>query len=344
MTGLERLRNITDGLDRGPWLGDVTSALYGTARQIESEQADDHEIAEWVRDNGGIENIQDELANDRGLVMVVRDALWSDGKVPCCENGNEQIADELNKRLMPHGMEWPRFEDGEPLNIFDEFIDHSGKERTVKAFYISKQSQCGIEDEIGFMTFLDDGERIKRPEQDPIEADGLPIKKGETVYDKNSGDRLIVGAIEDCGYTITCRYADLEDSAIPTHGSWSPCDLTHSAPVIATDGKPLSGGETVWGVNGATYRVTDVHDGKVFARHIGGSFGAEVESAGGSGLYRLRAEQLTHERPDSWERLEADMGDDMAQQQCGPVSPEVATAHAAEFVRRAKALAERERE
>ena len=50
------------------------------------------------------------------------------------------------------------------------------------------------------------------------------------MWDKGSGDRLIVGAIEDGGSTITCRYADLGDSAIPTHGSWSPCSLTHERP------------------------------------------------------------------------------------------------------------------
>lgn len=76
----------------------------------------------------------------------------------------------------------------------------------------------------------------------------------------------------------------------------------------AADGKSLREGETVWGTNGGLYRITGVHDGEVFALHISGSFGAEVGSAGGSGLYRLRADQLTHERPeiDSWERLEDD--------------------------------------
>ena len=63
-----------------------------------------------------------------------------------------------------------------------------------------------------------------------IAADGRPLREGETVWDKDSGDRLIVGAIEDGGHTVTCRYADLGDSAIPIHGSWSPCNLTHERP------------------------------------------------------------------------------------------------------------------
>ena len=89
-----------------------------------------------------------------------------------------------------------------------------------------------------------------------------------------------------------------------------PANLTHRAPVLAADGRPLEVGQTVWGAKGGSYHLTSVHDGKVFARYGGGSFGAEVESAGGEGLYRLRADQLTHERPvaDTWERLQEDAG------------------------------------
>ena len=37
--------------------------------------------------------------------------------------------DEVEKRLMPEGMEWPRFEDGEPVKYGDEFADGLGKAR-----------------------------------------------------------------------------------------------------------------------------------------------------------------------------------------------------------------------
>ena len=46
------------------------------------------------------------------------------------------------------------------------------------------------------------------------------------------------------------------------------------------------------------------------------------------------------EPPDSWERIEENLGDEMAKQQCGPISPEMACKLAGEFVRRCKALAE----
>ena len=44
----------------------------------------------------------------------------------CCEDCAEararaagDLVDEVGKRLMPEGMEWPRFEDGEPVRIGD---------------------------------------------------------------------------------------------------------------------------------------------------------------------------------------------------------------------------------
>lgn len=33
--------------------------------------------------------------------------------------------EEVRKRLMPEGMEWPRFEDGEPVRIGDEVVDEA---------------------------------------------------------------------------------------------------------------------------------------------------------------------------------------------------------------------------
>lgn len=65
-----------------------------------------------------------------------------------------------------------------------------------------------------------------------LAADGRPLRKGETVWDAN-GDKLIIGALEDGGHTVTCRYVDIGD-AIPVHGMWSPSQLIHERPVAGT--------------------------------------------------------------------------------------------------------------
>lgn len=194
---------------------------------------------------------------------------------------------------------WPRFEDGEPVSIGDEVVDEA-EEIVYRVSEIAFSDGYGTclryEDQrdgnsYNFIDGLEPGEHVKRPAPKVLDADGVeirvgdtvcgtrdmepmrvvdtdsrecgfkhikcekegegfffycadelthklpvlaadgrPLRVGETVWDEDSGDRLIVGAIEDGGHTITCRYADLGDSAIPTHGSWSPCNLTHERP------------------------------------------------------------------------------------------------------------------
>ena len=65
-----------------------------------------------------------------------------------------------------------------------------------------------------------------------LAADGEPLEVGQTVWDTN-GDELVIGALEDGGHTVACRYVDVGD-AIPAHGMWSPSDLTHERPVADT--------------------------------------------------------------------------------------------------------------
>lgn len=68
---------------------------------------------------------------------------------------------ELDKRLMPVGLEWPKSKDGE---------------------------------KVGF------GNPVGRSEQDVLDADGLPIKVGDTVYHEVDESTLVVtgfGGVED---------------------------------------------------------------------------------------------------------------------------------------------------
>lgn len=80
------------------------------------------------------------------------------------------------------------------------------------------------------------------------------------------------------------------------HGYFS---LTHRAPVLAADGRPLREGETAWNV-------------KTGERYVVGAFagGCVNVSDGRGGGLQLLPSQLTHERPvaDTWGRLEEDAG------------------------------------
>lgn len=259
--------------------------------------------------------------------------------------------EEIKKRLMPEGMEWPRFEDGELVKIGDFIASPKSRERReVDCIYFFDDAwYFGL---VGASSErLDRRERVKRP---PIlTADGEPLEVGQTVWHTKTGTEYQVLSLPDgekgawlkngggnyfLDYAVLTHQRPVLDSAgveirvgdvlysvetgdyvtvdsiepgnpwfATTDGALQHCSkFIHRAPVFAADGKPLREGETVWGVTGASYRITGAHDGGVFARHVNGSFGAEVKTAGGEGLYQLRADKLTHERPDSWERLEED--------------------------------------
>ena len=78
------------------------------------------------------------------------------------------------------------------------------------------------------------------------------------------------------------------------------CDqLTHRAPVLAADGRPLREGETVWHKSGFACGVVETIDS--------GSLMHTTRYRDENGtVYRDAAKDLVHERPDSWERLEED--------------------------------------
>lgn len=206
----------------------------------------------------------------------------------------EDLIDALDRRLMPEGMEWPRFEDGEPVRIGDAIVDGMGHAHEVSSVEVFDDAEAlhWSPSEPDDFVWLVHGELVKRPDSKVLDADGAEICVGDTVWHVHDLDKFTVtNSNNGENLSVSCMGEDGKEYCCYPNG------LTHRAPVLAADGRPLRDGETVWGINGATYRVTGLHDGEVFARHIGGSFGAEVESAGGSGLYRLRAEQLTHKRP-----------------------------------------------
>lgn len=73
------------------------------------------------------------------------------------------LLDEVEKRLMPEGMEWPRFEDGEPVRIGDAVESKFGT-----AFEVEYVEFCSDHANLyapseGLFS-VEYGERVKRPE------------------------------------------------------------------------------------------------------------------------------------------------------------------------------------
>ena len=204
----------------------------------------------------------------------------------------EVIWTELDRRLMPEGMEWPRYEDGEPVRIGDKFsINIGDKDEAVVVesidFYDEKTCVCYP---IGY-TILRPGERVKRPTK-VLDADGVEIRVDDEVFNVQTGNHHVT-----CVDTAGKLFRSMEQ--MDGDSTWlDPMCFTHRAPVLAADGLPLRKGETVYEVDEGIKHVVD---------HI------EYEGGGTPNVYFMDGKWaypalLTHERPDSLDRLAEDIG------------------------------------
>lgn len=76
---------------------------------------------------------------------------------------------------------WPRFEDGEYVWFGDVFIDGRGDANEVRDVRFDDRYAClvGVD---GFQDAFIIGERVKRHVQSVLDADGVEIKVGDTVW------------------------------------------------------------------------------------------------------------------------------------------------------------------
>ncbi len=197
---------------------------------------------------------------------------------------------ELRPRLMPEGMEWPRFEDGELVDFGDDVaIDDDGARGVNKVVFYGDQWRlfdrygCEINEDM-----MGPGERVKRPAP----------RVGDTVWHVETGEQCKVVEVDSRSVSVDFR----ADGGGTKHtGSVLPVNLTHRAPVPAADGRPLREGETVWHEDGTELRVLG------FLHEEDDETIVKVERVSGPTKWcECRSLSLTHERPDSWERLEED--------------------------------------
>ena len=248
---------------------------------------------------------------------------------------------ELRKRAMPEGMEWPRYESGEPVRPGDKLLDKDGDWFKAVSFVFTRDwwSVRGYQTE-GFGDLNDETRRklegmaygtcVKRPTPKVLDADGAEIRVGDRVWSTQLD--------EPNEWIVIDPHGDRDDSQTvlvsigDRTGHARPENLTHRAPVLAADGKPLREGETVYLQDGESFTVDFIRsDGNVAVRELS------------SGMY-LRPERLTHERPDSWERIEEDAGCTATKyNERRGTTFTTKQQVARDLVRRCRALAERER-
>lgn len=94
------------------------------------------------------------------------------------------IADRIDaERALPEGVEWPRFDDGGLVRIGDE-LEFEGKTMLVcdATFYADGWELWCDRGDMNSRLYGSYGARVKRPAPKALDADGVPIKVGDTVY------------------------------------------------------------------------------------------------------------------------------------------------------------------
>ena len=203
--------------------------LENAALERRTVREEDREAAEWVRGQGGIEALR-RMFQDADIRRVeLCGALGID-----IDKGWSEAMAAMRLRLMTEGCEWPRYESGELVMFGDEFINAKGNASTLRTIAIE---DC--RDALGGAVFwklgkgacavtLENGERVKRPAPKVLDADGAEIRVKETVFDKNTGEELIVTGFEDG--RVWCEHRMTDADALPVRGMWSPGLLTHERP------------------------------------------------------------------------------------------------------------------
>lgn len=96
------------------------------------------------------------------------------------ENGKlcKQVPSERERHILDI---WPRFEDGEPVMLGDKYEDNEGHECFASEVYLDIDGLSLVDSE-GFPNLYRKGKSVKRPAPKVLDADGVEIKVGDTVY------------------------------------------------------------------------------------------------------------------------------------------------------------------
>ena len=253
MTGLDSLRGYARRMDElHVWPGGAK--LREIADQIERERdaevadspydailPEDREAIAWVRDHGGMDHMRDEWRSRVPYNRHERERQRLLDHIAECETAlgrrNVRIEElgkhiqslttenaDMRKRLMPEGMEWPRYKDGEMVFVGSDFADGLGETHTVTSveFFDGCVELHWNPDEPGEFEYLHPGERVKRPAPKVLDADGVEIRVGDTVYDVEDGCELVVTKVTSD--TVFVAFEDVEAD------KYDASQLTHELP------------------------------------------------------------------------------------------------------------------
>lgn len=120
---------------------------------------------------------------------------------------------------------WPRYEDGAYVWLGDRFGDNKGEPREIEGITLYSHG-IDLYDDEGFHKPLDHGERLKLPVQSVLDADGVEIHVGDTVWHCNGIASGVVTSIDAGSLMNTTRYVDESGTEFRDAAR----NLTHIAP------------------------------------------------------------------------------------------------------------------
>lgn len=132
----------------------------------------------------------------------------------------EILADEIERYYIPR----PRFEDGEPLQFGDEILVEGNRAVKFSAMhYYEDEIRINDLDDPYYACCIKYGEPVKRPQPKVLDADGVEINVGDTVWVVDNMDVFTVTGIESAECVIIQSDDDMERY-------YHPNILTHKEP------------------------------------------------------------------------------------------------------------------
>lgn len=308
-----------EGMEDSPvarWARELREALGGDGRDPAADVSvsaydllpeEDRDAIAWVREHGGPYAVQTKLDTLKDTLDWLREraGISKDELVDY-----DELLDALDRRLMPEGMEWlldawPKWSDGEYCKFgdwwtADKYGDYKPKQLRRLAFFTPEQLREWEQDEgddFGYeWDFMRPSDTTYRPDKvEPpapkvLDADGVEVEVGDDLYSVEGMLKFHVSAIDR-------KTGRIATEAMFALDRWAdPKMYTHRAPVLAADGRPLREGETVYLTDSPAAFVVD----DIMTREDGATV-VHLKD----GAWHL-PQYLTHERPDTWERLEED--------------------------------------
>ncbi|WP_417352155.1 hypothetical protein [Gordonibacter pamelaeae] len=170
------------------------------------------------------------------IAFGVEDAGCEGASAEECEDCLERLAEAVSSRLTPSGVEWPRFEDGEPARFGDEVECALGSMEVSRIALGRGGFELSGAD--GAFVRRERGEAVRRPRRYAPGADGDPVRPGDRVwlvpgkrrFCEDSGEDYSLLGIEPrqaLDVASVCEYGAVMEQMT----AWCPADwLTHEEP------------------------------------------------------------------------------------------------------------------